>query len=224
MRHAARSTVMVLALSLTVAGPAAAQGPGDFFAALFGGFLRPKPPPAMMILPGMPPDSVPGSDETSRGSGRGVAYCVRMCDGRYFPLSNTSEWGAQTQCAALCPKAETQVFRGGSSIDYATSESGRSYSAIPNAYLYRTKLDAACTCTGSGPLGVASIPIKDDPTLRRGDVVMTPEGARIFDAKSSSPPHQDSAFVPVDKASRLAKDMRQRIEDLRIAGRGGPAD
>lgn len=218
MRQAALSLGVVLALGLTTAGPAAAQGPGDFFAALFGGFVRPRPPPAIMILPG----ALPEVPEAPRSTGRGVAYCVRMCDGRYFPLSNMSSGGPQSQCAALCPKAETQVFRGGSSIDGAVSDTGRSYSAIPNAYLYRTKLDAACTCTGNGPLGLAAIPIQEDETLRRGDVVMTTDGARIFDAKSSFPPHKDSAFVPVDQASRLSKDMKRRIEDLRIAsGRGG---
>lgn len=218
MRHAAFLAGAILAMSFGAAAPALAQTPIDFLAALFGGLARPRPVAPIPIMPGLVPG--PSEPEAPRSSGRSNAYCVRMCDGRYFPLSNLSETGAQAQCAALCPRAETRVFRGGSSIDSASSATGLPYSAIQNAYLYRTRLDDACTCTGNGPLGLASIPITEDETLRRGDVVMTPEGLRVFDSKSSLPPHAESDFVPVDQAPRLSKELRQRMEDLQIATGG----
>ncbi len=212
MRRAACSAVMALVLSFGALGPASAQSAGDFFAAIFGGLARPRAPQPMAMFPGLAPDAA----EAPRTPSRTVAYCVRMCDGRYFPLTNAAD--AQSQCASFCPKAETQVFRGsGTNIEDATNDAGRSYSAIPNAYVYRTKLDNACTCTGQGPTGLAPVPVKEDATLRRGDIVMTAEGARVFDAKSSSPPHKDSAFVPPGQASRLSRDTRQQIEDLKLA-------
>ncbi|MFN5523273.1 DUF2865 domain-containing protein, partial [Bradyrhizobium sp.] len=33
--------------------------------------------------------SGPGGEATSRGGGGSVAWCVRTCDGRYFPLGAT---------------------------------------------------------------------------------------------------------------------------------------
>lgn len=209
-RHGLRALLVGCVLALAV--PAQAQSPGDFFAALFGGLVRPQPviPPLMEAPP----------PEVSRPV-RTMAYCVRMCDGRYFPLSSGDD--AEAKCAAFCPKADARVFRGGATINDAQSADGRSYSAIPNAFLYRTKLVDSCSCTGNGPLGVASPALEEDDTLRPGDVVMTKDGPRVFQSKSTRTPHPASAFVPPEDASRLSRDMKARIKELELAGtvRGG---
>lgn len=205
-------SALAVAATLALAAPAMAQSPGDFFAALFGGLIRPQPAmPRMMEMP--PP-------EVSRPV-RTTAYCVRMCDGRYFPLTSSDD--ADAKCASFCPKAEARVFRGGATIDDAESADGRSYSAIPNAFLYRTKLVESCSCTGKGPLGVASPALEEDDTLRPGDVVMTKDGPRVFQSKSAKTPHPASAFVPPEDAARLSRDMKARIKELELAGtvRGG---
>lgn len=200
----------ILAASLVIGAPAQAQSPGDFFAALFGGLIRPQPAmPRMMEAP--PP-------EVSRPV-RTTSYCVRMCDGRYFPLTSSDD--AEAKCASFCPAAEARVFRGGSSIDDAQSADGRIYSSIPNAFVYRTKLIESCTCTGKGPLGVATPALEEDDTLRPGDVVMTKDGPRVFQGKGTNTPHPASAFVPPENASRLSRDMKARIKELEMAGTVG---
>ncbi|WP_127090733.1 DUF2865 domain-containing protein [Aquabacter cavernae] len=205
--HPAAFALAMLAGLLLAAPPAAAQGPGDFFAALFGGLVRPRPLPQLFGMP---------APEVERAAPR-VAYCVRLCDGRYFPLTRMED--AEQTCRSFCPKAETRVYRGAGAID-AAEHDGRPYTALPNAFLYRARLDDACTCTGNGPLGLASVPVTSDETLRPGDVVMTTDGARVFQKKSGAGPHPESAFVPPEEARRLPADLKRRMEELNLAADG----
>ncbi len=108
-----------------------------------------------------------------------VSYCVRTCDGRYFPAPSVGDAQSKAQgCKNLCPASETKVFSG-SSIDNASSKDGRPYSALPNAFLYRKELVAGCTCNGKGPVGLASIKPDEDKTLRRGDLVARENGLEV---------------------------------------------
>ncbi|MEW6255619.1 MAG: DUF2865 domain-containing protein [Pseudomonadota bacterium] len=216
VREACRSAAVILsaAMLLGVGGgmfavPAQAQGPGDFFAALFGGFIRPRPAVPLLALP---------APEAERPVAARVAYCVRLCDGKYFPLSGAGD--PQTQCAALCPKADTRVYRSVSAIDTAEHD-GSPYTALPTAFRYRTTLDNACSCTGNGPLGLATPTVEQDASLKSGDVVMTADGPKVFQPKGGAMPHPPTAFVPPEDARRLSRDMRQRIEELRLADEAG---
>ena len=67
----------------------------------------------------------------------------------------------------------------GSDIDHAVTASGKPYSALPNAFKYRTEMVAGCTCNGKDPAGLAAVKIEDDPTLRRGDIVAGPHGLMV---------------------------------------------
>src|SRR5258708_6324434 len=52
-------------------------------------------------------------------SGSGPAFCVRSCDGKYFPLARGNATPVQ-MCQAFCPASATRVFFG-STIDGASS-------------------------------------------------------------------------------------------------------
>ena len=108
----------------------------------------------------------------SGGTGRYVAYCVRLCDGRHFPMQRHSNATSVQLCNAFCPAAKTQVFNG-SAIDHAVAPNGARYADLDNAFVYREKILSGCTCNGKDPFGLAKIDIKSDPTLRRGDIVAT---------------------------------------------------
>ena len=95
---------------------------------------------------------------------------MRTCDGRYFPISGSRRPEPRGVCNDFCPASETKVFYG-SNIDDAATESGKSYSALPNAFRYRNELVAGCTCNGKDQIGLAPVKIENDPTLRRGDIV-----------------------------------------------------
>jgi hypothetical protein len=166
----------VWALAAT-AIPAQAE---DFLSALFGAFGA-RRPPSMAPMPyageentAFPPD---GQRQRFYGSGS-QAYCVRTCDGRYFPISTSGNQSRAASCNSFCPASETKVVYG-SHIDNAVSEDGRPYSDLPNAFRYRDELVAGCTCNGKDPVGLAEVKIEDDPTLRRGDIVAGPDGLMV---------------------------------------------
>jgi hypothetical protein len=173
----------------TAATPAA----GGFFERLFGGFTRhvqppPVEPPRMSPNPGerIAPQ---GRDDWRPRSGSGgprMAYCVRTCDGFYFPVHPHAGFSAAQMCSTFCPASETRLYAG-SGIDHATGRDGQPYSALPQAYAYRKQLVAGCTCNGHDVFGVARIAIRNDPTLQRGDVVATEvHGRRATPSRSSS--------------------------------------
>jgi hypothetical protein len=154
--------------ALALAPPAHAE---DFFSTLFGAISKGfQPPSANQPAFGGDPSQI----EPPRPRVGGPAWCVRTCDGRYFPIP-PSEQSRSVACNNFCPTAETKVVYG-SSIDTAATEDGKMYSQLPNAFRYRTELVAGCTCNGRDKVGLAQIPIEDDPTLRKGDLVAGPSG------------------------------------------------
>jgi|SRR5215212_1694080 len=84
------------------------------------------------------------------------SYCVRTCDGRYFPASSISNENRSEGCRNLCPTSETAVFYG-SSIEGASTKEGKPYSALANAFRYRRELVPGCTCNGKDIIGLAQI-------------------------------------------------------------------
>ena len=112
------------------------------------------------------------------GGGGGQAYCVRTCDGRYFPVTASDNASRAASCNKLCPASETKLFYG-SSIDNAAADNGKSYSELPNAFRYRNELVGGCTCNGKDQIGLAPVKIEDDPTLRKGDIVAGENGLLV---------------------------------------------
>src|SRR5436190_5022458 len=55
-----------------------------------------------------------------RVAGSGPAFCVRSCDGKYFPLTTRGNATPVQMCQAFCPASATKVFYG-SNIDSASS-------------------------------------------------------------------------------------------------------
>ncbi|MHC2622602.1 hypothetical protein ACVIW2_004634 [Bradyrhizobium huanghuaihaiense] len=140
----------------------------DFFSALFGAFGA-RPP---QIRTPFPNDDMPRYDAPRQRAayGGGTTYCVRGCDGRYFPAQGSDAESKAQSCKSFCPTSETSLVYG-SNIDDATTESGKSYSDLPNAFRYRNEIVAGCTCNGKDPVGLSQVKVEDDPTLRKGDIV-----------------------------------------------------
>lgn len=179
----------------------------------------PPPPPSASVpgeLPGMhAPPSIPSA------GGPQVAYCVRTCDGRYFPLPRNAGGNGSTPakiCSALCPTAETKIFAG-SNIDNAVAPDGARYMALKNAYVYRERLVDGCTCTGGDPGGNTQIDISSDPTLRPGDIVVTGNGPVVFKG-SKGGKYQSGDFAPVT-SSKLSATMRDKVTAIKVARPGG---
>jgi hypothetical protein len=175
---------MAIALVLVLgAAPASAQGLFDF---LFGGGRRqqpaaapPPPPPSATYQRGDYGDSSYGPSSSSRfdtGTGHATMFCVRMCDGRYYPIQQHANASPQQMCSAMCPASQTQIFYG-SSIDSASAPGVGPYGNSRNAFLYRKQLVPNCTCNGKDVFGLVTIDVNADPTLRAGDLIATKDGS-----------------------------------------------
>lgn len=188
MNTAAKSWIVCALGAAALMGVAPAHAE-DFFSALFGGFGgqptanygssratsfanerdEPRAPRANYPIRSQP---VVHSVTSSQ------AFCVRTCDGRYFPISATEGQSKAASCNNFCPASETKVFYG-SAIDNATTETGKQYSALPNAFKFRNELVAGCTCNGKDQIGLAPVKIENDPTLRKGDIVAGADGLMV---------------------------------------------
>ena len=175
MRSRRGAVLALIAGAALIAVPAQAQ---DFFSALFGAITGQPARPFVPFAPDGDGSAPPPQQPRSASSGGGQAFCVRTCDGRYFPISASSGHSRAATCSNLCPASETRVFYG-SSIDRASSESGKTYSAMNNAFRYRNEIVSGCTCNGKDTFGLARIDIKDDPTLRKGDIVTGEDDAPV---------------------------------------------
>ncbi|KIZ44946.1 MULTISPECIES: DUF2865 domain-containing protein [Rhodopseudomonas] len=203
---------------LLVAGASQSAHAEDFFSALFGGLVAPQhdyaPSPMRPMSYGgesdISPDR-PGSDRavsTPRRSYSGgtQAYCVRSCDGRYFPLAATGGQSKAETCNSFCPASETNVIYGGGTIDNAVTKSGKRYSELPNAFKYRSEIVAGCTCNGKNQFGLAKIKIEDDPTVRKGDLVAEHDGLMV--AQGST---RDDRELKLSRASAAVRSRYQHI-------------
>ena len=144
--------------------------------------------------------------------GGGAAYCVRLCDGRHFPISNAGN--AAEICKSFCPASPTKVFSGGGAIENTYSSDGKRYSDIPNAFVYRAKLVPDCSCDGKSPTGLARVDAKHDDTLRQGDIVATDKGLMSYRGENRKAVAQ---FSPLKSASGLSSTMRRQLMATRVA-------
>jgi hypothetical protein len=163
--------------------PAPAAQAEDFLSALFGAFGgRPQAPSTPLSFANEGDNSATPEGLTPRPragyAGGSLAYCVRGCDGRYFPITAADNQSRVASCNSFCPASDTKVVYG-SSIDNAVTESGKPYSELPNAFRYRNEMVAGCTCNGKDQVGLAPVKIENDPTLRKGDIVSGSNGLMV---------------------------------------------
>ena len=175
-------------MALCALTPAPAAHAEDFLSALFGAFGGGRSHAPSTPLP-FASEGSPFAPQTEAARphigyfGRAQAYCVRSCDGRYFPISASDSQSRAASCSSFCPASETKVVYG-SNIDNAATESGKPYSELPNAFRYRNEVVSGCTCNGKTSGGLAQIKINDDPTIRRGDKVADADGKLTYAPKT----------------------------------------
>ena len=202
---------MLMAASVLI-GPDAARSEEGFFDFLFGGSRRWEPPshsyehpPAPAPLPGRIAPAPLGRESISEGggtTGHGVAFCVRLCDGHHFPMENMVKGTPGETCRAICPYSKTKVYFG-AEIGGAVAQDGQRYADLDTAFMYRKQLVDKCTCNGRDAMGLAPLDVRNDPTLRPGDMVATKDGIATFTGRSGP----GASFTPVNPAT-LPIDIR----------------
>lgn len=211
--------VVLLSLALTTPAPA------GFFDFLFGGDDSGRSAPASRqnqkqdsILPNLfgqeqPPAPQPQSTVDSSSPRSNFTHCVRVCDGKYFPLLNRGGNSPVAMCQAFCPASPTKVFFG-STIDRAISMDGERYSELKTAYAYRKALSPDCTCNGRDPVGLAPVDLSMDPTLRAGDIIATGTGLVAY---SGTRGRSGGDFTPVASYTGLTAEARARLGEMKVA-------
>jgi hypothetical protein len=203
---------VLLAMPFALAPRAASAG---FFDFLFGGDQpaqsRPAPQPDASTDPMANPAPV---QSISSGGGRFASYCVRTCDGKYFPLSARSGVTPAQMCQSFCPASATKIYSG-SGIDNAAGANGERYADMLNAFAYRKALKADCTCNGRDPAGLAPIDLSLDTTLRPGDLVATANGLVAYSGVRVGNA-QTAEFTPVADYPGLTSELRAKLGEMKV--------
>jgi hypothetical protein len=156
-------------------------GPGGFLSNLFGGGNATNTPPLGDLGP---------------PSGTYRTVCVRTCDGGYFPVSFATVPARfpddEKTCKALCPATEAELYayrNPGEDINQATSVNGQPYTALPNAFHYRTEFNPSCSCKAPGQTWSDALKSIDDKAAaeQQGDIIVTEESAKKMQHRAQQP-------------------------------------
>jgi hypothetical protein len=182
-------------------------GPGAFFNNLFGGGGTIAPPPGDLGPP----------------SGTYRTVCVRTCDGGYFPVSFATVPARfpddEKTCKALCPATEAALYayrNPGEDINQAVSVNGAPYTALPNAFRFRSEFNSACSCKAPGQTWSDALKSIDEKAAaeQQGDIIVTEESAKKMQqrpatksapasAKKGAPATTGAAPPPADTSAPL---------------------
>jgi hypothetical protein len=188
---------VLLALAQNNCGPqyanaaaAAAPGPGGFLNNLFGNNNNPVAPPGVDMGP---------------QSGTFRTVCVRTCDGGYFPISFATSPARfaddEKTCKALCPATEATLYayrNPGEDINQAVSVNGQPYTALPNAFKYRSEFNPTCACKAPGQTWSDALKSIDDKAeaAQQGDIIVTEESAKKMQQRA-----QQQKYAPGKKGA-----------------------
>jgi hypothetical protein len=122
--------------------------------------------------------------------------CVRTCDGGYFPLSFATVPASfpdeEKACKAQCPGAEANLYvyhNPGETMNQAVSLTGQPYTALPNAFRFRTEYNPSCSCKPAGETWAEALKGIDDKAqvAQQGDIIVTEESAKKMQQRLTKP-------------------------------------
>jgi hypothetical protein len=207
------SLVIFVAGAIPLAGQLAARG-GSANRPLVYDLALPDAPAPM-------PLDVPAAQKPTEVRAAGRAVCVRLCDGFFFPSATSSD--NDGACQKQCPDSPTVRYTeaaGSDRIEEAVSLRGAPYTALAASGRYRATRELSCSCHRSAVRGYSDA-VLNDPTLRKGDVVVTPKGFLVFQgAKGGANTSAD--FVALSEANSAPKEQRAAL--IALEGRGPPQE
>jgi Protein of unknown function (DUF2865) len=193
--------------------------PGNFLTSLFGGGGNNDNPAASL-----PPPSA----DLAPPSGTYRTVCVRTCDGAYFPISFATVPGRfgddERACKAQCPATEANLYtyrNPGEDMNQAVSVNGAPYTALPNAFHYRTEFNPTCSCRAPGQTWAEALKSIDDKAeaAQQGDIIVTEENAKRMQQRqtgrapakkgAATTPDSSAAPAPAPDASASNGDNKQ---------------
>lgn len=234
MRSVRVATRLGVIAAVALAAPAHSRAQ-DFFEELFGGFApqphrsegaathrserwrptaRPSAPrrhitdrsPKHAARPNFDRNRNAGADsEAVAGPSSGGGYCVRMCDGYFFPLIKSELATKLESCEYACPSAKVDIYQG-ATIETARNFKGQSYASIPTAFKFREMTTSGCSCNmPEQSQAVFLHMLRSDPTLRKGDIAFEEDGVYVYDG---------SRLNHAGNLSRLPRGLREKLKAL----------
>ena len=178
----------------------------DFLSALFGAFGggRPhgRPSRCRSQMGAIPRLRKPTPALALSG---GPAYCVRTCDGRYFPMNGSDNQSRAASCNSFCPASETGGLR--RQYRQCRHRERKALFRIAECVSLSQRDRCGMHLQRQGQVGLAPVSIENDPTLRKGDIVVGAGGlmaaGRGADRRGAS-----LNFSPV---SRTGRARHQRV-------------
>jgi hypothetical protein len=145
------------------------------------------------------------------------AVCVRLCDGYAFPVGNYYDVSDRKKdedvCASTFPNLQTRLFvmpRGSESLrDAVAVEGGAGYAALPAAFAYLKAVDQAPSCHQTFAAKRWPAPLQDF-SLRRGDIVVTSQGFRVFRGVPGVS-HRASDFLSLAQSGSFKGRVRHEL-------------
>src|SRR5262245_47064223 len=211
LRFGARALLLAALAAGTMAatmGSASAQG---FFDQLFG---RRSVGPSTSAF--ADPFQWFGSRPTEAprpGMSGGVGFCVRLCDGRFFPITRSANVSPAQTCSSFCPATATKVYHGGS-IEHAVAADGKRYTELNTAFAFREKIVQDCTCNGKDAFGLVTPPLDSDTTLQPGDIVATNGGLMAYNGNYGR--GHAASFTPIASYSGMSSEVRRKLTETKI--------
>jgi hypothetical protein len=161
------------------------------------------------------------------GGGRGAThvggYCVRTCDGYFFPLIKSSRATRQQSCNFACPSATVEIYDG-ANIETSRNARGETYKSLLESVAGRADASARCSC--NDPLTSAAYSrdaARTDPTLQTGDFVIEDEGPLVFGRQGLVPLAQARFVAPRQRASVLGLVRNSGVSSPVVPGASAPA-
>lgn len=144
----------------------------------------------------------------------GGTFCVRSCDGYFFPMPGAGKASQQSMCEMACPSAAVDVYRGGS-IETSRNARGQSYAALPNAFSFRAKVTEKCGCNAAESSQARALKsLRQDPTLRNGDIIFDTAGASVV---------RGASFASAESSTVVPASARKTIRAVLALPRVAPA-
>ena len=163
-----------------------------------------------------PGAGLPGGGSTFSSEPTAGGFCVRTCDGYFFPLIKSTRATRQQSCELACPSASMEVYDG-ATIETARNRKGQRYSALPVAFAFRDRASSSCACNDpQTSQAFFERTARNDPTLQSGDVLVETNGAFVYSG---------TKLVPLANASFMASSTRERLRLMlrRVNVKSAPA-
>ncbi len=135
-------------------------------------------------------------------------------------------------CKALCPATEANLFtyrNPGEDINQAVSVSGQPYTALPNAFKFRSEFNPSCACKAAGQTWSDALKSVEDKAAaeQQGDIIVTEESARKMQqraqpATKTTPGKKGAATTATAPQPASAPEPASASDDKRPIRTVGP--